>query len=108
MISCICCDRDLETEVFCNHPGCRSHVSHPCEECGRSFNPMVIPLIYGGLVFRSTGNYGSTVFDPMPAKKKEMLQVVICDVCIKMKAKKVTHIHDIKEEVSGESGEFKP
>ena len=20
----------------CNHPGCCSHISHPCEECGRT------------------------------------------------------------------------
>lgn len=108
MISCICCDRDLNAEVFCDYPGCRSHVSHPCEGCGRSPNPMVILPIYGGLVFRSTGNYGSTVFDPMPTKKKEMLQVVICDLCIKTKARRVTHIYKIKENVTAESKEFKP
>jgi hypothetical protein len=27
----------LEDEP-CTHPGCRSHISHPCEVCGRQWN----------------------------------------------------------------------
>ena len=23
----------------CDHPGCASHVSHPCEKCGRQWGP---------------------------------------------------------------------
>ena len=26
---------DLEPGHPCNHPGCCSHITHPCEECGR-------------------------------------------------------------------------
>lgn len=26
---------ELEDGVACSHPGCLSHVSHPCEGCGR-------------------------------------------------------------------------
>ena len=65
--NCICCKRVLKAE--------------PTE------NPMVVPPVYSGIVFRSTGNFGSTVFDPMPIGAEEMLQIVICDECIKPFAK---------------------
>ena len=26
----------LEDGIPCNHPGCLSHVTHPCEGCGRT------------------------------------------------------------------------
>ena len=28
----------------CSHPGCRSHVSHPCEVCGRQWADRKPPL----------------------------------------------------------------
>ncbi len=40
--------------------------------------PQVHPI--GGTVFRTYGNYGSTVFDPMDAS---YLEVVVCDRCLK-------------------------
>lgn len=48
-----------------------------------SDNPTDYFPVYDGLIFRSNGNFGSTIFDPMPARRKEMLQVIICDKCIK-------------------------
>ena len=45
-----------------------------------------VPPIYDGLIFRSTGNYGSTIFDPLPRSRfvdSEFLQIAICDECIK-------------------------
>lgn len=87
-LNCICCDRVLEAE--------------PTD------NPIVIHPVYDGLIFRSTGNFGSTIFDPMPRQVEEMLQVIICDDCIKRKAKRVTLIHNIKRETTAESGEFQP
>lgn len=87
-INCICCDRVLDAE--------------PID------NPMVISPIYNGLIFRATGNFGSIVFDPMPIQKKEMLQVIICDSCIKEKAKWVTLLYNIKEERVAKSREFTP
>jgi hypothetical protein len=54
-------------------------------------NPIDIMPVYDGLIFRSTGNYGS-LFDPL---FKEFLQVVICDECIKSKTGRVTWIHNI-------------
>ena len=71
-------------------------------------NPLVISPVYNGLIFRSTGNFGSTVFDPMPIGVEEILQVVICDDCMKKKAKRVTRIHNIQREMTAERGEFTP
>jgi hypothetical protein len=94
MNKCFCCDCDIETEI--------------------NGNPMVISAVYGGLFFRSTGNYGSTVFDPIPShhpnigKGTEFLQIIICDECIKRKAKWVTWIYNIKKEVTADSMEFNP
>lgn len=110
----------LEDNKPCDHPGCLSHVTHPCEGCGRvagkrrfdevncfccgrileaeqSDNPMDIYPVYGALVFRSYGNYGSTVFDPVPPRKgTELIQITVCDGCIKAKSKRVTRLHNIK------------
>lgn len=30
-----CPDKELKDGEPCNHPGCLSHISHPCEGCGR-------------------------------------------------------------------------
>lgn len=92
-MNCICCNRVVETELL------------------STSNPLVIYPAYGGLLFRSSGNYGSTVFDPMaflPGRKEEVLQVMICDECIKKNAKRVKLIHNIKRTTTSELGEFKP
>lgn len=41
-----------------------------------------------GLVFRTTGNFGTTLFDPMDHR---VLQIVICDDCVKQRTHKVTY-----------------
>lgn len=41
-------------------------------------NPQVHPI--NGTVFRTYGQYGSTVFDPMDAS---YLEIVVCDSCLK-------------------------
>ncbi len=85
-----------------------------CISCGNGFatessdNPIDIFPVYGGLIFRSTGNYGSQVFDPMPTRRKEMLQVIICDNCIQKKSYLVKLIHNIKRGATAEIKEFKP
>ena len=71
-------------------------------------NPLVISPVYNGLIFRSTGNFGSTVFDPMPIGVEEILQVVICDDCMKKKAKRVTRLHNIRREATAEAEPFDP
>ena len=50
---------------------------------------------YGGLWFRARGNFGSTIFDPM--MNHEYLEVLICDECVKAKAKSIRHIYSIIE-----------
>lgn len=85
-VKCICCDRILEEE--------------PTD------NPLTIHPIYDGLIFRATGNFGSTIFDPMPTRKEEKLQVIICDDCIKMKVKSVTRIYNINRDVTAEAEPF--
>lgn len=86
--NCMCCNRILEGNVH--------------------DNPLIISPVYNGLIFRSTGNFGSTVFDPMPIDTEEILQVVICDDCMKKKAGRVTWLHNIRREETAERGEFNP
>jgi len=85
---CFCCDRVLNAES--------------------TDNPLVITPVYDGLIFRATGNFGSTVFDPMPIGIEEMLQIVICDECVRQKAERVTRPYNIKREETADSGEFDP
>ena len=66
-VNCFCCDRILDRESYVD-------------------NPLVISGVHGGIIFRATGNYGSTVFDPMPAGIEEILQVIICDDCVRTRA----------------------
>ncbi len=89
-VNCFCCERGLDVE--------------PSGD-----NPMVIYPVYGALVFRSYGNYGSTVFDPVPPRKgAELIQITICDNCIRARSGRVTRLHKIKEETTAEHGEFTP
>ena len=83
---CICCDKKLDAEL--------------------SDNPVVISPVYGGIIFRSTGNYGSSIFDPIT--EEEILQIVICDDCIRNKIKRVIHIYDIQRDVVAQSKPLDP
>lgn len=85
---CICCNKVLEGENV--------------------ENPLTISAVYGGLIFRATGNYGSTIFDPMPIGIEEILQVIICDDCVKRQAKRVVRLHNIKRETTADVGKFEP
>lgn len=87
-MNCICCNKIVE--VYVNE------------------NPLAISPAYYGLIFRSTGNFGSKVLDSTPVGGGEILQVVICDDCMKKKAKRVTRIYNIKLETTAECGEFHP
>lgn len=89
-VKCFCCDKWLSVEFF------------------DSNNPLTINPVYDGLIFRTTGNFGSKIFDPMPIGVEEFLQVVVCDDCIKNKAKWVTRIHNIQRNTTSEAGEFNP
>jgi len=85
---------------------------HQCFCCGKILqadttdNPMVISPIYDGLWFRTTGNYGSTVFDPMPIGTEEILQIIICDDCIGERVERVTRIHNLERTVTADAEPF--
>jgi len=73
-------------------------------------NPLVVPPVYDGLVFRATGNYGSSVHDPTShahGHKEEILQVVICDRCIKTGSSRVSKLFDIKREDTAKIGRLR-
>ena len=90
-IECFVCGSELKLD---------SH-SLPDEEN----NPHIIHPLYGGLWFRSSGNYGSSVFDPM---SKEELQIAICDECLMAKKNEVTHIYDIRSSTKSKSKPWNP
>jgi hypothetical protein len=59
----------------------------PCIVCHQpleSVFPEVGNQPNGGLVFRSSGNYGSTVYDPVEVLtgRHQHLQINVCDPCI--------------------------
>lgn len=85
---CFCCDNLLKTESL---------------DC----DPLILTPTYDGLIFRTSGNFGSTVFDPMPFDKEEYLQVIICDDCIKKNVKRVMRIHNVQRKVTSDIERFK-
>ena len=87
-VNCFCCGKVLETEP--------------------SDDPLVIAPLYDGLIFRSNGNFGSTVFDPMPICREEMLQIIICDNCIRGRLRWVTRLYNIIETTTADSEVFDP
>lgn len=109
MIRCIS-DSGLEGEnMVKNQFICR------CFKCNRivmrdvvDSDLLTISPVYDGLIFRSTGNYGSTVFDPMPIGKEEMLEIIICDNCVKSGKSCVARIFDIQRVVNSKSASFNP
>ncbi|GAF95101.1 unnamed protein product [marine sediment metagenome] len=76
---CFCCGKSIEVELDTS-PTC--------------WNPA-----YDALWFRAYGNFGSTIFDPLPTGRKgtEFLQIVICDGCVLKGAHTVAHVHNIRE-----------
>lgn len=58
-----------------------------CFVCGYFVKPHLPPskdknygMMWGdGLFFRATGNFGSTIFDPMD---DQFLEIIICDACV--------------------------
>lgn len=61
-------------------------VSLPCIICEKSLEDIDLEQEhnqpYGGTVFSSTGNYGSTVWDPTSPFSREFLELNICDDCL--------------------------
>ena len=84
---CFCCDKIVEFE--------------------KAESPTTLHPVYEGLWFRASGNFGSTIFDPLPPYKKdsEFLQIVICDDCIVKKADRVDWVRNIR---SNETADVEP
>lgn len=38
--------------------------------------------VYHGLHFQAHGTFGTTVFDPSPNDKADLLEIVVCDWCL--------------------------
>lgn len=73
------------------------------EEPGRC--PTIIRPLYDGLWFRATGNFGSTIFDPIP--DNGYIELAICDECVTKKAKQIVRVKNIRRgEVTAEVGKF--
>lgn len=59
----------------------------PCLKCGKQLkdatnsSPAEYNQPYAGTAFTTNGHYGSTVFDPFDPD--ELLEIVICDDCMK-------------------------
>lgn len=72
--ACIVCGKKLEAD---RHGGA---------------DAQIFPCIYGGVVFRSTGQFGSTVLDcgfGIPSGWEPFVQIIVCDVCLVKKARTV-------------------
>jgi hypothetical protein len=59
---------------------------------------------YNALVFRATGNFGSTLFDPIEVH--EFLEICICDTCVKSRIDHVAWIHNIETSTRAKSLPF--
>lgn len=72
----------------------------PCFRCGRELEQINRGTgdrqPAGGTVFRSHGNYGSTVYDPPMYTRNglhdEYLEINICDVCMTTHTQRVLHV----------------
>ena len=89
-VACFLCGKKLKTEERENK------------------DPSLIGIVYDGIIFRATGNYGSSVFDPMP--DDGFLEIIICDECVTKEASKIKRVKNIRRYVTVEAdiGEFDP
>jgi len=62
--------------------------------------------VYGGLIFRANGNFGSTVFDPITEDKR--LIIYVCDECVVNNIDKVDLIYDIENKTKAKQKPFNP
>src|ERR1035437_9573502 len=69
--TCLCCGKKLQIDGI------------------TGTNAESYPTIYGGVVFRSSGQFGSTVLDSgvgIPSGWETEIQIIICDKCLVKKA----------------------
>lgn len=85
----------------------------PCIVCGKELDsaandPSFDHVPYSGTIFHTGGNYGSTVFDSFDGF---LLQIVVCDQCLKAHAAARVRLVDPKGEMSmwdGETSDYVP
>lgn len=80
MVNCLACDKELKMEPL--------H-GREATDC--------IGVVYDGLVCRTSGNYGSEIFD---SQNSEYLEFYVCDKCAKARVDKFKHVTYIKHAVS--------
>jgi hypothetical protein len=68
----------------------------------------VIPAAYDATVWRTTGNYGSTLFDPFDESAETYLEAFVCDGCLKAKASRMEKVvaKTVNEVISRTNPEF--
>ncbi len=69
--------------------------------------PMDIAICYHSLLFHSSGNYGSKVFDPIDGNGG-ILQIGICDKCLLKNKERIRHIHNIATKRTADCRPFDP
>lgn len=65
-----------------------------------------VPSQLSGLWFIATGNYGSTIYDPL-SDLDQHLRIAICDECVVNKKNEVTHI-TIHKKITSTADPFDP
>lgn len=61
-------------------------------ECSDAENAESYPVVYEGVVFRSSGQFGSKILDcgfGIPSGWESEVQIIVCDACLIKKAKTV-------------------
>jgi len=51
-------------------------------------------IAWGGVMFHSDGNFGSTTYDNID--EQEYIQIFVCDECMKKKAKKIWRVKTVR------------
>jgi hypothetical protein len=51
-------------------------------------------IAWGGVMFHSDGNFGSTTYDNID--EREYVQIFVCDECMKKKAKKIWRVKTVR------------
>lgn len=85
---CIICDKELELDTYSD-----------LKKNGS------VGMLHGGLICDTTGNYGSTIFDPITSPEK--LEFYICDPCMLEKQDKVFYVKTLRTESHFEVETFK-
>lgn len=62
----------------------------------RSLSHESIPVAHNATVWRSHGNYGSSVYDPVRDPFPQFLEVYVCDTCLRSKVESVQHVQIIR------------